>query len=94
MLFYQLKYQASERLHDKFTNFVSKNKAAQIQQSGRFALAPFSLLYEKCWPFREMPIHIKVLAFTVLWLLSVFVLPSLQLPCLQTLSLYVKPFYC
>ncbi|KAK7260236.1 hypothetical protein RIF29_26119 [Crotalaria pallida] len=26
---------ASERLHDKFTNFVSKNKAAQIQQSGR-----------------------------------------------------------
>ncbi|PON58678.1 Sec1-like protein [Trema orientale] len=26
---------ASERLHDKMTNFVSKNKAAQIQQSGR-----------------------------------------------------------
>ncbi|XP_068479184.1 protein transport Sec1a-like isoform X2 [Phaseolus vulgaris] len=26
---------ASERLHDKFTNFVSKNKAAQIQQRGR-----------------------------------------------------------
>ncbi|XP_061371053.1 protein transport Sec1a-like [Gastrolobium bilobum] len=26
---------ASERLHEKFTNFVSKNKAAQIQQSGR-----------------------------------------------------------
>ncbi|KAH9733071.1 protein transport Sec1a [Citrus sinensis] len=26
---------ASERLHDKMTNFVSKNKAAQIQQSSR-----------------------------------------------------------
>ncbi|WVZ17218.1 hypothetical protein V8G54_010200, partial [Vigna mungo] len=26
---------ASERLHEKFTNFVSKNKAAQIQQRGR-----------------------------------------------------------
>ncbi|KAM6584667.1 hypothetical protein CsatB_011669 [Cannabis sativa] len=26
---------ASERLHDKMTNFVSKNKAAQIQQRGR-----------------------------------------------------------
>ncbi|AES87273.2 Sec1-family transporter [Medicago truncatula] len=26
---------ASERLHDKFTNFVQKNKAAQIHQSGR-----------------------------------------------------------
>lgn len=26
---------ASERLHDKMTNFVSKNKAAQIQQGGR-----------------------------------------------------------
>ncbi|KAG6669698.1 hypothetical protein I3843_01G254600 [Carya illinoinensis] len=26
---------ASERLHEKMTNFVSKNKAAQIQQSGR-----------------------------------------------------------
>ncbi|KAL5571957.1 hypothetical protein UlMin_021554 [Ulmus minor] len=26
---------ASERLHDKFTNFVQKNKAAQIQQSAR-----------------------------------------------------------
>ncbi|CAI8600795.1 unnamed protein product [Vicia faba] len=26
---------ASERLHEKFTNFVSKNKAAQMQQSGR-----------------------------------------------------------
>ncbi|XP_027906316.1 protein transport Sec1a-like [Vigna unguiculata] len=26
---------ASERLHDKFTNFVSKNKAAQMQQRGR-----------------------------------------------------------
>ncbi|XP_020218479.1 protein transport Sec1a isoform X2 [Cajanus cajan] len=26
---------ASERLHDKFTNFVSKNKAAQLQQRGR-----------------------------------------------------------
>ncbi|BBG97416.1 secretory 1A [Prunus dulcis] len=26
---------ASERLHDKFTNFASKNKAAQLQQSAR-----------------------------------------------------------
>ncbi|KAJ8749025.1 hypothetical protein K2173_013469 [Erythroxylum novogranatense] len=26
---------ASERLHDKFTNFTSKNKAAQMQQAGR-----------------------------------------------------------
>ncbi|CAJ1949836.1 unnamed protein product [Sphenostylis stenocarpa] len=26
---------ASERLHEKFTNFVSKNKAAQMQQRGR-----------------------------------------------------------
>lgn len=25
-------YQASERLHEKMTNFVSKNKAAQLQQ--------------------------------------------------------------
>ncbi|RDX65211.1 SNARE-interacting protein KEULE, partial [Mucuna pruriens] len=38
---------ASERLHDKFTNFVSKNKAAQHQHSGRFALAPFFFVYEK-----------------------------------------------
>ncbi|KAG5231240.1 protein transport Sec1a [Salix suchowensis] len=28
---------ASERLHDKMTTFVSKNKAAQMQQSARFA---------------------------------------------------------
>ena len=46
MVFYRLKYQASERLHEKFTNFVSKNKAAQIQQSGRFALAPLFFLCE------------------------------------------------
>jgi hypothetical protein len=32
-------YQASERLHEKMTNFVSKNKAAQIQQSGRLVQA-------------------------------------------------------
>lgn len=25
-------YQASERLHEKMKNFVSKNKAAQLQQ--------------------------------------------------------------
>lgn len=47
MLFYQLKFQASERLHDKFTNFVQKNKAAQIHQSGRYSLAPLALLYTK-----------------------------------------------
>ncbi|KAK7829013.1 protein transport Sec1a [Quercus suber] len=28
-------YEASERLYEKMSNFVSKNKAAQIQQSGR-----------------------------------------------------------
>ncbi|RHN64286.1 putative sec1-like protein [Medicago truncatula] len=47
MLFYQLKFQASERLHDKFTNFVQKNKAAQIHQSGRYSLAPLAQLYTK-----------------------------------------------
>ena len=72
MLFYKLKYQASERLHEKFTNFVSKNKAAQIQQSGRFALTPFSLLYGKFWPFHEMPVQTKVLAFTVVSSFIVF----------------------
>lgn len=31
-------FQASERLHEKMTNFVSKNKAAQIHQGSRLAL--------------------------------------------------------
>ncbi|MCI30166.1 SNARE-interacting protein KEULE-like, partial [Trifolium medium] len=31
---------ASERLHEKFTTFKSKNKAAQIHQSSRFSLTP------------------------------------------------------
>lgn len=32
---YWLSCQASERLHEKMTNFVSKNKAAQIQHGSR-----------------------------------------------------------
>lgn len=34
--------QASERLHEKMTNFVSKNKAAQIQQGSRSVKVRYS----------------------------------------------------
>lgn len=36
--FSQMAFQASERLHEKMTNFVTKNKAAQIHQGSRLAL--------------------------------------------------------
>lgn len=37
--------QASERLHEKMTNFVSKNKVAQIQQGSRSVKVSYSFDY-------------------------------------------------
>jgi hypothetical protein len=41
--------QVNERLHEKMTNFVSKNKAAQLQQE-RFVKELF--FFEKLWDNR------------------------------------------